>query len=290
MKPAPFEYVRPASLAEACELLAANGDARLIAGGQTLVPMLAMRLARPSMLIDIARLEELRGIRAEDGAIVVGAVTRQAVAERDPLVAREVPLLAKALPWVGHPPTRARGTVGGSIANADPSAEIALVAATLGAEVVVRTGADTETISATEFFIGPMITQVPPDGCVTAVRFPRRPAGRVGTGFGEISVRRSDFALVSAAAQVVLEADGRCAECFVAVGGAADIPLRLEGASALAGTRLADSDIAEAIADDIAGLDTMSDLHASGAYRRRVARTLAMRAVAEAREEASRVH
>src|SRR5215218_7594867 len=138
MKPAPFEYIRPGTLDEACALIAADEDARLIAGGQTLVPMLAMRLARPARIIDIARLPELSGIRADGDAIVVGAATRQRQAEQSSLIADKLPLLALALPWVGHPPTRTRGTVGGSIANADPSAEIPLVAVTLGAEMVMR--------------------------------------------------------------------------------------------------------------------------------------------------------
>src|SRR6185437_8446585 len=135
MKPAPFEYARPDSLAEVCEILAADEDARIIAGGQTLIPMLAMRLARPTKLVDILRLKELKGVRSEDEAIVIGAVTRQVEVERSEEVHRRLPLLIKALPWVGHPPTRNRGTVGGSIANADPSAEIPLVAVTLGAAI-----------------------------------------------------------------------------------------------------------------------------------------------------------
>src|ERR1700680_5314653 len=126
MNPAPFDYVRPGSLAEACALLAGDEDARVSAGGQTLVPMLAMRLARPARLIDILRLPELAGIRQERGAVIVGATTRQAHAERDTVIRASVPMLARVLPWVGHPPTRNRGTVGGSIANADPSAEIPL--------------------------------------------------------------------------------------------------------------------------------------------------------------------
>src|ERR1700692_3466689 len=137
MKPAPFDYVRPASLAQACELLAGDEDARVIAGGQTLVPMLAMRLARPAKLIDILRLPELAGIRKEAGTVVVGATTRQAQAERDPVIRASVPMLARVLPWVGHPPTRNRGTIGGSIANADPSAETPLAAGTLGAEMLL---------------------------------------------------------------------------------------------------------------------------------------------------------
>lgn len=135
MKPAPFDYIRPETLAEACELLADDDDARIIAGGQTLIPMLAMRLARPARLVDILRLKELHGIRAERDAVAVGAVTRQVEVKRSEIVQRSLPQLAKALPWIGHPATRNRGTVGGSIANADPSAEIPLVAVTLGAEV-----------------------------------------------------------------------------------------------------------------------------------------------------------
>ena len=139
MKPAPFDYVRPDTLAQACVLLATDEDARLIAGGQTLVPMLAMRLARPAKLIDILRLPELAGIRQEKDAVVVGATTRQAQAERDPVIKASVPMLSLVLPWVGHPPTRNRGTIGGSIAHADPSAEIPLVTVTLGAEIVLAT-------------------------------------------------------------------------------------------------------------------------------------------------------
>src|SRR3974390_2405298 len=116
MKPAPFDYVRPASLTEACELLAADDDARVIAGGQTLVPMLAMRLSRPAKLIDILRFPELAGIREAEGAVIVGATPRQAQAERDPVIRASVPMLARVLPWAGHPPTRNRGTIGGSIA------------------------------------------------------------------------------------------------------------------------------------------------------------------------------
>src|SRR5436305_6743174 len=158
MKPAPFDYVRPNSLAEACALLAADEDARLIAGGQTLVPMLAMRLARPGRLIDILRLPELAGIRAETAAVVVGATTRQAQAERDPVIRASVPMLARVLPWVGHPPTRNRGTIGGSIANADPSAEIPLVAVALGAEILLATAQGERSVPADDLFIGAMLT------------------------------------------------------------------------------------------------------------------------------------
>jgi len=160
MKPAPFDYVRPDTLTEACEVLAGDEDARLIAGGQTLVPMLAMRLARPAKLVDILRLPELAGIREEKAAVVVGATTRQAQAERDPVIRASVPMLARVLPWVGHPPTRNRGTVGGSIANADPSAEIPLVAVTLGADILLATTGGPKSTPAADFFIGAMVTSI----------------------------------------------------------------------------------------------------------------------------------
>ena len=190
MKPAPFDYVRPDTLAEACALLAGDEDARVIAGGQTLVPMLAMRLARPAKLIDILRLPELAGIREEDGAVIVGATTRQAQAERDPVIKASVPMLARVLPWVGHPPTRNRGTVGGSIANADPSAEIPLVAVTLGAEILLATPDGPASMPADDFFIGPMLTTIGQGECVSAIRFPVWPHQRIGTGFFEISARQ----------------------------------------------------------------------------------------------------
>src|SRR5438445_3525844 len=172
MKPASFEYARPAHLDEACAMLAAEDDARIIAGGQTLVPLMAMRLARPKRLIDIACIPELAFIRREGDCVAVGATTRQCLLERDPVVTADVPLLAKVMPFVGHAATRARGTVGGSLANADPAAEIALVAVTLGATLVYREGDAIREIAASEFFTGPMMTALPATACLTAVQFP----------------------------------------------------------------------------------------------------------------------
>jgi CO/xanthine dehydrogenase FAD-binding subunit len=286
MKPAPFEYVRPDTLAEACALLAGDEDARLIAGGQTLVPMLAMRLARPARLIDILRLPELAGIRQESGAVVVGATTRQAHAERDPVIRASVPMLARVLPWVGHPPTRNRGTVGGSIANADPSAEIPLVAVTLRADIMLATPDGPTSMPADDFFIGPMLTTIGLGECVSAIRFPVWPQPRVGVGFFEISARRSDFAFVAAAAQVALDEEGRCLDAALGVGGVGDRPLRLD-VSSLVGTELDAGSIAAAVDAASDDLEAMSDLHASAAYRRRVARVLCIRALEQARVNAS---
>ena len=281
MKPAPFDYVRPASLAEVCEIMAADEDARIVAGGQTLIPMLAMRLARPTKLVDILRLKELSGIRTEGDVLVIGAVTRQVEVERSEIAHRKLPLLMKALPWVGHPPTRNRGTVGGSIANADPSAEIPLIAVTLGAEIEIANLSDRTRMPADDFFIGPMLTSVIPGDCVCAVRFPLWTHRRVGTGFHEVSARQSDFAFVAAAAQVALDDDGRCLDVALGLGGVGDRALRID-VSPLIGEIITPALIADLVRSATADLETSSDLHASASYRRRVAATLGIRAIEDA--------
>jgi CO/xanthine dehydrogenase FAD-binding subunit len=288
MKPAPFEYSRPTSIDEACALLAADDGARLIAGGQTLVPLMAMRLARPTRLIDIARIPALAYVRDGADTVEIGATTRQCDIERDPVVAAKVPMLAAVMPCVGHAATRARGTIGGSLANADPAAEIALVAVTLGATLVYREGADTREIAAADFFIGPMTTALPVSGCLTAVRLPVWPEQRIGVGFHEVNSRRSDFAFVSAVAQVALNEDGTCRRLAVGVGAATVFPLRLDGvAAALQGTRIDEQAARAAVSAALADIEPLADLHASAAYRHRVAATLAVRAIIDAAKAAT---
>jgi len=287
MKPAPFEYARPGTLDEACALLAADEGARIIAGGQTLVPLMAMRLARPSRLIDIARIPGLAFIREERGAVVIGATTRQCVVEGDPLVRAKLPLLAKAMPFVGHAPTRARGTIGGSLANADPAAEIALVAVTLEATLSWRDGGKTADVAASDFFIGPMVTALPQAGCLTVVRFPVWTEPRIGTGFHEVNPRKSDFAFVSAAAQIAVDGAGRCIRAAIGIGAATAVPLGLDTVGkALEGTRAEDKLVREAVDAALAGIEPMADLHASADYRKRAARALAVRAIADAYQDA----
>jgi CO/xanthine dehydrogenase FAD-binding subunit len=287
MKPAPFDYVRPGSLAEACALLAADEDARAIAGGQTLIPMLAMRLARPTRLVDIYRLPELHGIDGDDDGVTIGAATRQVEAEHSPIVRRLAPLLAKALPWVGHPPTRNRGTIGGSIANADPAAEIPLVAVTLGARIDVTSLDGVAAHDAEDFFVGPMLTTLAPGDCVSAVRFPRWPHARVGTAFHEVSARRSDFAFVAAAAQVALDVDERIAEAALGIGGVGDRPVRIDIA-ALEGQRPEPRLAEEAVRAGTRDVEAMSDVQVSAAYRQRVAVVLGVRALLDACADAGR--
>jgi CO/xanthine dehydrogenase FAD-binding subunit len=286
MKAAPFEYSRPADLDEACALLSADENARVIAGGQTLVPMMVMRLARPTRLIDINRIAALSYIRAEGDEVRIGATTRQCAVERDPTVAKNVPLLARAIPNIGHAATRARGTVGGSLANADPAAEISLCAITLDAVIEYRADGATDEIPAREFDIGPMITALPAGAILSGVRFPIW-RGKVGTGFHEINARRSDFAFVSAAAQVELGEDGKCKRIAIGIGAATDFPIRLDSAEAqLTGTSLDDKAVRQAARQALADIEPLDDLHASADYRRRVAVDLTARAVADARAQA----
>lgn len=286
MKAAPFEYFRVADVDEACAMLAADESARVIAGGQTLVPMMAMRLARPTRLIDINRIVALSYIRADGDAISIGATTRQYLVEHDALIAAKLPLLARAIPFIGHAATRARGTIGGSLANADPAAELPLIAVILDASLSYRAGSASADIPAREFFVGPMTTALPAGACLTDVRFPVWP-GKVGVGFHEVNARRSDFAFVSAAAQIELTDDGKAKRIAIGVGAATDCPIRLESAEKqLAGTELDESKVKDAVRAALADIEPLADLHATAAYRRRVAVTLAARAIADARAHA----
>jgi CO/xanthine dehydrogenase FAD-binding subunit len=230
-------------------------------------------------------------VRDDDGIeIVIGAATRQCVVERDPVVAAHVPLLAKAVPWIGHAATRARGTIGGSLANADPAAEISLVAMTLDAILRCRNAGRQMEIPAFAFFVGPMMTALPERALLFDVLFPVW-EGRVGTGFHEINARRSDFAFAAAAAQVSLDEDRVCRRLAVGVGAVADRPYRLTRAEqALAGTRLEPSSVRAAVVEALADIETWSDLHASADYRRRAAATLATRAILDAQAEAKGRH
>jgi len=293
MKAAPFEYSRAADIEEACALLAADDGARVIAGGQTLVPMMVMRLARPTRLVDINRIAALSYIRKDGDSVAIGATTRQCLLERDALVAAQVPLLARAIPNIGHAATRARGTIGGSLANADPAAECALVAITLDATLSYRAGGKTAKIPAREFFIGPMVTSLPEGACLTGVRFPVWKGEKIGTGFHEVNARRSDFAFVSAAAQIELSADGICKRVAIGVGAATDFPIRLDSAEEqLKGTALDAKAVNAAVREALADIEALEDLHASAEYRRRAAVSLAGRAVADALSNAqgSKIH
>jgi len=288
MKAAEFDYARAASVEEICRLLgSAGGEGKIIAGGQTLVPLLVMRLARPTLVIDINRVDALRGLRLDGDRLAIGAGTRQADVLADSALARHAPLLAKGLRMVGHPQTRNRGTIGGSLANADPAAEIGLVARTLDAAITARSTSGERVIAAAQFFAGAMTTALSAEECLTEVRFPIWNEARLGTGFEEMSIRRSDFALVAAACQLALDGDGVCRRIALGIGGAEAVPVRAsEAEQRLTGTRLEPGDIDRATAALGEALTPLSDHHASADYRRRVAAALAARVIASARSEA----
>lgn len=288
MKPVKFRYIRAHDVDQVCDLLSRDPEARPIAGGQTLMPLLNMRLAQPSLLIDIAGIDEISGIRVEGDMLSIGAVTRQLEIEDSPLVKAHCPLLAKAMPWIGHRPTRARGTIGGSLASADPSAEIPLVAVTLGATIFAREGGETLTFAADDFFIAPLETLLPDTACLTSVNFPIK-SGRVGYGFQEVGTRESDFAIASAACEVVCDEAGRCVSAQIAVGGIGARPVRLMGlADALVGSVIDTATLDDVIAAHEAELEAEATVHASAAYRRRAAGRLLGLALLEAQADAMR--
>ena len=288
MKAAPFEYVRAASVGEACELLARHGDtAKVLAGGQSLVPMMAMRLVRPAWLVDINEIAALKFVAIEKDAVRTGACTRQCVVERDPALAVGVPLLAQALAWIGHVQTRNRGTVGGSLAHADPAAELPLVAQVLGARMVLRSGNGARTLEAAEFFAGPMATAARPDECLEEIHWPTWSERRMGSAFTEISIRHGDFAMVAAAAQIALDGGGRCTRAALGLGGVGGTPLAFPKIAArLVGTKLEDGAVQNAAEAAAAASEPGSDLHATADYRRHLARVLAARALRAAHEKA----
>jgi len=269
-------------------LLREHGDdARLIAGGQSLVPMMAMRLARPAWLVDIDGIANLKYIRVEGECLRTGAGTRQRALERDALAIGSVPLLPEALQWVGHIQTRNRGTVGGSLAHADPSAELPLAACVLDAEVSVRSVRGRRTIRAGDLFTGPMTTALDADELIEDIAWPIWREEGVGSAFTEVNIRHGDFALVAAAAQVALDSEGRCRRASFGVGGAGATPVTFpQPAQELVGSRLEDAFIADAAARATAPLDPGGDLHASADYRRHLAGVLVARALRSARDRA----
>ena len=271
MKPAPFDYVRAATLAEAHAVLAAEGaDARVIAGGQTLVPMLSMRLARPKVLVDIMRLGELGRTNATDCDIRVGAAVRQAELLAWPQLAARQPMLAAALPWVGHAQTRNRGTVCGSIAHADPSAELPLVLVALEGSVTLSTRWRRRSVAAAQFFQGLMSTARRDDELIAAVSFPTARPGH-GYAFCEFGRRHGDFAIVACAA-VVTRSSTR-----LAVGGVADRPLARDWVG------LSDDNLDDALNEFAYDLDARGDMHATARFRRDLVRRLGRETIREAR-------
>lgn len=285
MKPAPFDYHAPTSIAAALDLLREfPGDARLLAGGQTLVPMMNFRLAAPAVIIDLNRVKELDFIEASGDVVRIGAMTRQRTLEFSPLIAEKVPLLTRAIQMVGHLPTRSRGTIGGSLANADSAAELPMALQVLEGEVVVVGPSGQRSIKAADLFVDSMVTTIEEDEILTEIRFPVM-SSNARFAADEFSRRRGDFAMAAIATVLIFE-DGRCKTARIASAGVSPTSTRL-----LAAEQLLEGKVIDAAAIVRAGeaaaeaIEPMADRNASEAYRRHLTKTLTMRVLTKAAQQ-----
>ncbi len=283
MKPIAFEYFSPGSVAEAIELLERYQDeAKLIAGGQSLVPMMNFRLARPAVLIDINGIKELDYIREEGDELVIGALTRENDLEKSPLVKDRCPILAKAISFIGHTPIRNRGTIGGSLVHADPSAEIPTAICALDAKMKIVGPSGERTLGHEEFFLTYLTTSLEPSEILMEIRVPVLPE-KTGWSFMEISRRSGDFFIVAVSTILFMEDTGICREARISLGGVAPTPVRAEEAEdLLAGQELTETLMEEAGRLAIEATDAESDYHASAEYRRDLTRVFVRKTLKEA--------
>lgn len=286
MKPAPFEYHAPETVTDAAGLLREFGDeAKVLAGGQSLVPIMALRLARFEHVVDLNRVDELGGIERRNGSVRIGAMTRQAEVERDATVASDVPLLARATPLIGHFQIRNRGTLGGSLAHADPAAEYPAVALALDAEFEVTNRLGSRTVPASEFFFSTFMTALEADDVLTAVHFPVW-SGRCGFAVEEVTRRFGDFALTGAVCGVELDGSDKITRAAIAMLGMGSTPLRAtEAEAALVGAAAGEVEIDQVGRMAAAASEPPGDIHASVAYRRSVGAVVVSRALGRAIEE-----
>ena len=291
MKPAPFRYYAPTSVEEALALLAEHGDeAKVLAGGQSLIPTMNFRLAQPAVLVDLNNIAELFYIRPNgDGGLRIGAMTRQAQVERDPLVAERAPLVHETMPHIAHPQIRNRGTFGGSIAHADPAAELPAVSVALGGRFLARSQGGERWIPAQEFFWGLFTTALEPDELLVEIELPPMPP-HTGWAFHEVARRHGDYALVGVAALVTLDEAGACEQARLVYLGVGDGPVEAQQAADVLRGQAPTPEAIRAAAETAASadIDPVSDIHASAEFRRHLAKVLARRALEQAVERASR--
>jgi carbon-monoxide dehydrogenase medium subunit len=278
VKPPPFEYHRPRTLTEAVDLAARLENAKLLAGGQSLLPMLNMRFVMPDHVIDLNAIDELTFIREEKNTVSIGAIVRQRDIELSPLIRARLPLLAEALRFTGHTQTRNRGTFAGSLCHLDPAAEQPSVALTCDAEIVAVSVRGERIISMAEFPVAYMITQLEPDEIVREVRIPVPPAAH-GYAFVEFARRHGDFALASAAVLLMPRPDGAIERCAITIGGVGSLPTRLTGAETLLAGQRPDNSLFDRAAEVCSDLNAVEDVHTGAAYRRQLARVLTRRAL-----------
>ena len=283
MKPAKFDYYAPTTRDEVLELLGQHGyDAKVLAGGQSLMPMMNLRLARPAVVVDINRVEGLAGIASDAGGMTIGAMTRQRQIERSAEIGDKFPVISAAIPHIAHFQIRNRGTIGGSLAHSDPAAEIPALCVALDAEVTAASSSGERAIEASDLTIGPLTTSLEPDELLTQVRLPALD-GEWRWGFREVCRRDGDFALVGAITLLRLDSGGVCQEARIAMFGVGDGPIRASEAEASLAGRAVDADArAEAAALVSAAVDPGSDIHASAEYRKEVSGVMARRALEDA--------
>lgn len=289
MKPAAFEYFRPRTLEEALEILARyEPEAKVLAGGQSLVPLMNFRLAQPRYLIDIGGLTDLAEIREENGSLAIGAMTRQSAIEDSPVVRAKSPLLFEATKRVAHRTIRNRGTIGGSLAHADPSAEYPAVLTALDGDVVALGPDGERVIPAPELFLTVCTTTLAPTEVLTEVRLPAT-GPRTGCAFTELSRRHGDWAIVGVAATITLAEGGECEEARIALAGAGQVPLRCREAEGLLQGRLPVAELIQEAAESCeAAAEPLEDIHASAVYKRAMVRVFVERALTTALSRAQR--
>jgi carbon-monoxide dehydrogenase medium subunit len=284
MKPAPFEYFAPLELQEALDLLERYGDeAKILAGGQSLMPLMNLRLARPGLIIDINRLSSLDTITATpEGGLAIGALTRQRALERSKIVREQNPILAAAMPLIGHFQIRNRGTIGGSLVHADPAAELPAVSLLLGAEFLLRSKSAVRVVPAAEFFLSYLTTAIRPAELLTEIRLPKWPSGEAWA-VQEIARRKGDFALIGVALRAELDAEETVQKAVIVMFGVGGKPQRMERAEAiLKGRRISEAFLRELSGVVAEELEPDSDIHASAAYRKEVGGVLVRRALESA--------
>jgi CO/xanthine dehydrogenase FAD-binding subunit len=288
MKPAPFHYAIANCLEQALELKARYGeDARFLAGGQSLLPTMNFRLTQPEVLIDINPLSEIAGVKGDLlNGVQIGALTRYRTLERDPIVAKLLPLMKEALPNIAHPQIRNRGTIGGNLAHADPASEMPAVVLTLGGSFNLRSIDGERWIDAADFFVGALTTVIEPDEILVAVRLPGAKA-HSGSCFLESSRRRGDFAMIGVACCIRLDETDQCVEARIGLCNAADVPIfATEASESLVGTTIGPTEIMQAVSLVQKAIDPNGSIHASKAFQRHLASVLTSRALATAAERA----
>jgi CO/xanthine dehydrogenase FAD-binding subunit len=288
MKPAPFEYYAPSTREEALALLVEHGgEAKPLAGGQSLVPSMNFRLAQPSILVDLNGIADLAGIAEAGGGLSIGAMTRQRAVERSALVPARAPLVAEAMPHIAHPQIRNRGTFGGSLAHADPASELPALAVALDMTMHIESANGTRSLPAAEFFLGLFTTALEPEELLVRVEIPSLPA-RTGTAFEEFARRHGDYALAGVCAVVTLAESGAVSDAKIVLFSVGDMPVVSQAAVGVLRGELPTEEVLRAAAEAVdSNIDPQSDIHATSAYRRHLSKVLVRRVLTRAVERAT---